>query len=176
MRKYWAAKRRHDLNRRASRQSGANVESRGCDMRIRRTRTIGVLLILSAAFGIAACRHDSPVQPQPPGATLTIEDGVFVMRLVASLEVENAARHNAAQYLPLSGIAAMSDQTFLKRNVTLSDNEDGSYKGYALRVTADGPRFEASLVPDNRGCGLAFFIDERILIYTGYGLGCQGNH
>jgi hypothetical protein len=140
-----------------------------------RKRWISGFAVLVAVFvGNAACRHDSPAQPQPPGPTLPIEDGVFVMRLVASLEIEN--RQNAAQYLPLSGIAAMPDQTWLKKNVTLIDGENGSYKGYALRVTADGSRFEASLVPDNRGCGLAFFVDERILIYTGYGLGCHEKH
>lgn len=144
-------------------------------MRMRWTSTVAVVLVFSAALGVAACRHDGPARPQPPGPTLPIEDGVFVMRLVASLEVENAGRQSAPQYLPLSGIAALSDP-WLKRNVTIIDGENGSYKGYALRVTADGPRFQASLVPDNRRCGLAFFIDERILIYTGYGLGCHEKH
>ena len=131
----------------------------------------GVLFVLSAAFGLAACRHDSAAQPQPPGPTLQIGDGVFVMRLVMDLEGRVGAGHVPAEYLPLSGIAAVSGQTWLKQKVTLIDDENGSYKGYALRVTAQGSRYEASLVP-TRGCGTAFFVDDRILIYTAHGLGC----
>ena len=115
-----------------------------------------------------------------PAPTLTMDDGVFVMRLVAGLEIAAngrddpaTGRDNPIRYRPLAEILAMRDATSLWQDVTLIDSENGLYKGYLLRVTAQGSRFEASLVPDNRGCGLAFFIDERILIYTGRGLGCR---
>lgn len=68
--------------------------------------------------------------------------------------------------------ARYPESAVLKAETSLTDRENGSFKNYDVRVTAQDSRFEASLVPEKSGCGLAFFIDERILIYTGVGLGC----
>jgi hypothetical protein len=132
---------------------------------MRSRRLVGGLMVVAAVAGVSGGGVPAP--------TLAMDDGVFVMRLVAGLEIQANGRDNPIRYRPLAEILAMRDATSLWQDVTLIDSENGLYKGYVLRVTAQGSRFEASLVPDNRGCGLAFFIDERILIYTGRGLGCS---
>jgi hypothetical protein len=135
-------------------------------------RLVSGLMVVAAVAGASG--------GSVPAPTLTMDDGVFVMRLVATLEDAANGRDDPAKgrdspirYRPLADLLAMRDATTLGKDVTLIDSENGLFRGYVLRVTAQGSRFEASLVPDSRGCGLAFFIDERILIYTGRGLGCD---
>jgi hypothetical protein len=103
-----------------------------------------------------------------------MNDGVLVMRLVMSAEVQLAAsgRDTPVRFRSLADVIANGEVSALKRDVTVIDSEDGLYKGYSLRVAAQGARYEASLTPD-KGCGLAFFVNEKNVIYTGRGLGCD---
>ena len=136
-------------------------------------RTSVFVLFGSLACGLAVLAVTLHAATQTAGGTLALTEGVRIMRLVGSAEVSLAAgRDSPARYRALTEVLASPDAASFKGDVTVIDGETGSFKGYRMRITAQGGRYEASLIPD-KGCGLAFFVDEKNVIYVGRGLGCD---
>ena len=88
------------------------------------------------------------------------------MRAVASAEVELAASAGKG-YGDLSAIASK-----LGSEIKVTDPSSGVILDYAVRITlsVDRQHFQASLTPITpHGCsGLAWFADDRFVIYTGH--------
>jgi hypothetical protein len=58
--------------------------------------------------------------------------------------------------------------------VQLADAETADFGDYTLRLTRseDRTKFELSLVP-KKSCDLAFFSNDKNIVYTGRALGCS---
>ena len=137
-------------------------------MRARWTSTLGALL--AVALGVAACRHDSATQPHQP-ASLSRDEGVFLLRLVAGLESQANGGAKPYRVHSLADIVRMTDAAPL-RKVAMIDSESGLYKGYVLRVWIQDPPYAVSLAPEKPGCDLAFFYEGEV-IYPAYAFGCD---
>jgi hypothetical protein len=135
-------------------------------------RLLGGLIAVAVVGGVAGIGMTLRARARTAASTLTRDDAVSVLRLVAGLEVQANGGAKPYRVHSLTDILGMPDAGSLKRDVTVIDSESGSYKGYVLRVWAQDPPFGVSLVPDKPGCELAFFYEGEV-IYPAHGLGCD---
>lgn len=90
--------------------------------------------------------------------------GVMLMRMINTAE---NAEHRNGRYAALEQLLVHPMMTRVTQSVTFNGSE-ATYLGQMLRlvVSADGQRYQVALVPPS-GVGIAFFTDERGLIYSG---------
>jgi hypothetical protein len=133
-----------------------------------------IVVLLLAAIG---CRPAAVPSPVPDG--LSVQEGVRIMRWVATLEVELAASSggygNLTELLRRQALADhASDRTVADFPVTLVDPTTATVLAYTLSVTptSDRTHFQAALTPQqSRGCTTrAWYVDDRDVIYQGHSI------
>jgi hypothetical protein len=105
------------------------------------------------------------------------QSGLMLMRQVLTIQANRPFAK--AGYGSLSDVLKMMPMTRgiapdAAEAVHLSDAETADFGEYTLRLTRseDRAKFELSLVPKD-GCGLAFFSNDKNIIYSGKALGCS---
>jgi hypothetical protein len=101
-------------------------------------RLVGGLIAVAVVSGLAGL--GMTLRARARTAAPTLNEGVFVLRVVAGLEVQANGGTKPYRVHSLADIVGMWDAGSVKKDVTLIDSESGSYKGYVLRVWPTSPR------------------------------------
>jgi hypothetical protein len=117
----------------------------------------------------AASQSSGAPRIQIPDSTLPLSEGLSVVRTLLDAQVALLASGRNAS---LQEVLGQPEVASLKGEFTVIDSETASFKNYQLHLRSHLPRYEISLVPD-KGCGLAFFVNEKDHIYVGQMLGCN---
>ena len=120
-----------------------------------------LLLVTTLAATQAVFGQDTPAYDARNGVTL--------MRAINT--AENAQRRSGG-YAPLEQLVSHPMMGKVAPNVVINGS-GATYLGQTVRllVSNDGQHYQAALVPPS-GCGIAFFSDERGLIFSGKVLDC----
>jgi hypothetical protein len=141
-----------------------------------------ITAVIMASLGTAAARQ--PASQDTSTSSIPFQQGVHVMRVVASAEAAVAAsRGQARDRRPeQNGYGTLAETLdVIQRDsavgslpgVTIVDTTSASMLDYTLQITRseDRSHYSATLTPV-KGCGLSFFTDDRNVIYTGKSIGC----
>jgi len=105
------------------------------------------------------------------------QSGLMLMRQVLTIQANKPFAK--AGYGSLSDVLKMMPMTRgvapdAAQAVQVSDAETADFGDYTLRLTRseDRAKFELSLVP-KQSCGIAFFSNDKNIVYSGRALGCS---
>ena len=136
-----------------------------------------VSLVAIAAVGLTGVL--SPLRAAQD--TLTASDAVALIRDVGTVEA-NGFGMKGREFGDLgevSGSPEWNDKMIKRRPDNLPfkivDASSATVEDYTLRVSrsVDKRHFEASLTPVGKGCGKAWFVDDRNVIFVGSPIGCK---
>ena len=141
------------------------------------------LLVMSLGADLSG----RPTSQETSTSSISFQQGVSIMRLVASAEVAvSQSRGQSRDRQPeQSGYGTLAEMIEMLHPqpalesfsslpaITASDATSASLLDYSLRVirSEDRQHYAATLTPV-KGCGLAFSVDDRNVIYTGRSIGC----
>jgi len=133
---------------------------------------IGIGLIVGLTVLGAQASNAAVQQP-----TYGQQSGLMLMRQVLTIQANKPFATNG--YGTLSDVLKMMPMTRgvapdAAQAIQLIDSETADFGDYTLRLTRseDRRKFELSLAP-KQSCGLAFFSNDRNIVYSGRAIGCS---
>ena len=127
-----------------------------------RTRLLAVAAFAVLVGSSVRSSAQSPV-------VLSADDGAQIMRMILTMEMNRP--FGPGRYGALTDVLnLMPEVQSVARRV---NNETATIHGYTIRLnpSADGQRFDLTLAREG-SCDLAWFSNDRSVIYSGRPLGC----